>query len=201
MPTTAMSSPNIASVMPALRAEAVWLAIQYSQPLVTLTATYNNSFTKGLNAPSAIASLTLSQVRLSSVGSFARYFQKLLTSSTLRLSLISANTARSCGAASAYSIGLGRLIDFLLNFSRKGPHGPHPEEAALFARPSRRMAAGTISPVAVLRDARKNALLRTRLVDDIDMILNFENALLGLHIVESRNCGRLQTDEAAGSIT
>src|SRR5260370_313814 len=31
---------------------------------------------------------------------------------------------------------------------------PHPEEAALFARPSRRMAAGTISPVAVLRDAR-----------------------------------------------
>src|SRR6266446_126782 len=32
--------------------------------------------------------------------------------------------------------------------------GPHPEEAALFARPSRRMAAGTISLVAVLRDAR-----------------------------------------------
>src|SRR6266436_9794870 len=40
--------------------------------------------------------------------------------------------------------------------------GPHPEEAALFARPSRRMAAGTISPVAVLRDARKSALLRMR---------------------------------------
>src|SRR5712691_774395 len=34
------------------------------------------------------------------------------------------------------------------------PLGPHPEEAALFARPSRRMAAGTNSPVAVLRDAR-----------------------------------------------
>src|SRR5882672_12740319 len=32
--------------------------------------------------------------------------------------------------------------------------GPHPEEAALFARPSRRMAAGTVSRVAVLRDAR-----------------------------------------------
>ena len=32
--------------------------------------------------------------------------------------------------------------------------GPHPEEAALFARPSRRMAAGMISLVAVLRDAR-----------------------------------------------
>src|SRR5258706_3872575 len=40
--------------------------------------------------------------------------------------------------------------------------GPHPGEAALFARPSRRMAAGTVSPVAVLRDARKSALLRTR---------------------------------------
>src|SRR6267154_1130935 len=46
------------------------------------------------------------------------------------------------------------------------PLGPHPEEAALFARPSRRMAAGTNSPVAVLRDARKSALLRTRLMDD-----------------------------------
>src|SRR5712691_7571533 len=59
--------------------------------------------------------------------------------------------------------------------------GPHPEEAALLslskdARPSRRMAAGTISPVAVLRDARilrqglRSALLRTRLMDEIDMI-------------------------------
>src|SRR5258708_6437381 len=45
--------------------------------------------------------------------------------------------------------------------------GPHPEEAALLARPSRRMAAGTISLVAVLRDARKSALLRTRLMDEI----------------------------------
>ena len=31
--------------------------------------------------------------------------------------------------------------------------------------PSQRMAAGTISLVAVLRDARKRALLRTRLID------------------------------------
>jgi hypothetical protein len=52
--------------------------------------------------------------------------------------------------------------------------GPHPEEAALFARPSRRMAAGTMSLVAVLRDARKSALLRTRLMGDIDMICTTE---------------------------
>jgi hypothetical protein len=32
------------------------------------------------------------------------------------------------------------------------------------------MAAGTISRVAVLRDARKSALLRTRLMDDVDTI-------------------------------
>jgi hypothetical protein len=31
------------------------------------------------------------------------------------------------------------------------------------------MAAGTFSLVAVLRDARKSALLRTRLMDDIDV--------------------------------
>jgi hypothetical protein len=31
--------------------------------------------------------------------------------------------------------------------------------------PSRRMAAGSVSLVAVLRDARKSALLRTRLID------------------------------------
>jgi len=55
--------------------------------------------------------------------------------------------------------------------------GPHPEEAALLARPSRRMAAGTISLVAVLRDARilrqalRSALLRTRaVVVDLNMI-------------------------------
>jgi hypothetical protein len=35
---------------------------------------------------------------------------------------------------------------------------------------SRRMAVSTISPVAALRDARKSALLRTRSIDDIDMI-------------------------------
>jgi hypothetical protein len=31
------------------------------------------------------------------------------------------------------------------------------------------MAAGTVSPVAVLRDARKSALLRTRLKGEIDV--------------------------------
>jgi hypothetical protein len=57
--------------------------------------------------------------------------------------------------------------------------GPHPEEAALFARPSRRMAAGMISLVAVLRDARKSALLRTRLIDDIEMIRTKETLYQG----------------------
>jgi len=72
---------------------------------------------------------------------------------------------------------------------------PHPEEAALTevglarlrqrkvsksatadfdARPSRRMATGTISLAAVLRDARKSALLRTRLMDEIYMICTKE---------------------------
>jgi len=39
------------------------------------------------------------------------------------------------------------------------------------------MAAGTISLVAVLRDARKSALLRTRLMDDVDMIRTMETPL------------------------
>src|SRR5262249_33829196 len=93
-------------------------------PLVTLTATYNNSLTKGLNAPSAITSLTLCQVRLSNAGSFAKYFQKLLTSSTLRVRLISLKTARTCGVASAYSIGFGRLIFFSLTFLNRYPTLP-----------------------------------------------------------------------------
>src|SRR5258707_15046086 len=43
---------------------------------------------------------------------------------------------------------------------RNQTFGPHPEEAALFARPSRRMAGGTISLVSGLRDARnRNRLL------------------------------------------
>src|SRR5207245_432947 len=42
----------------------------------------------------------------------------------------------------------------IASIGRNQTLGPHPEEAALFARPSRRMAAGTISLVAVLRDAR-----------------------------------------------
>src|SRR5260221_12636758 len=41
------------------------------------------------------------------------------------------------------------------------------EEAALFARPSRSMAAGAISLVALLRDARKSALLSTRLMNGV----------------------------------
>jgi hypothetical protein len=36
------------------------------------------------------------------------------------------------------------------------------------------MAAGTISLAAVLRDARKSALLRTRLMDDVDVIRTME---------------------------
>jgi hypothetical protein len=41
--------------------------------------------------------------------------------------------------------------------------------------PSRRMAAGSVSVVAVLRDARESALLRTRL---IDYDSNLRNAVL-----------------------
>jgi hypothetical protein len=36
------------------------------------------------------------------------------------------------------------------------------------------MDTGTISPAAVLRDARKSALLRTRLIGDIDTIRTSE---------------------------
>src|SRR5581483_3472689 len=63
--------------------------------------------TSGSSAPGAITSFTLSQVRLSVLGSRARYFQKLLTSGTLRVFLMSSKTARTCGEASAYSIGGG----------------------------------------------------------------------------------------------
>src|SRR5262249_31076818 len=51
--------------------------------------------------------------------------------------------------------------------------GPHPDEAALLARPSRRVATGTVSPAAVPRHARKRALLGTRLMD-INMIRTME---------------------------
>src|SRR5579859_1450710 len=57
-----------------------------------------------------MTSFTLCQVRLSSAGSCARYFQKLLTSSTRRVRLISSNTARTCGLASRYSIGVRGII-------------------------------------------------------------------------------------------
>jgi hypothetical protein len=40
--------------------------------------------------------------------------------------------------------------------------------------PSRRMAAGSVSLVAVLRDARKSALLRTRSIEAVDMIRTSE---------------------------
>src|SRR6266446_5388700 len=40
--------------------------------------------------------------------------------------------------------------------------GPHPEEAALFARPSRRMATGTIPPGAVPLNAGQGGAPRTR---------------------------------------
>jgi len=64
--------------------------------------------------------------------------------------------------------------NFSIPHDRNQTGRPHPEEAALFARPSRRMAAGTISPVAVFRNARRSALLRMRLMDDIDMIRTLE---------------------------
>src|SRR5262245_23709810 len=50
---------------------------------------------------------------------------------------------------------------------------PHPEERASW-RTSRRMAAGTTSLVAVLRDARKSALLWTRPMNGVDLIRTSE---------------------------
>ena len=58
----------------------------------------------GSSAPGAITCRRLSQVRRSVTGSFASAFQKLLTSSTPRDSLISSKTARTSAEASAYSI-------------------------------------------------------------------------------------------------
>src|SRR6188508_2664750 len=56
----------------------------------------------------------LSQVRFSVAGWCARCFQKLLTSGTLRLVLISSNTARTSGDASRYSIGFtAPIVEFL----------------------------------------------------------------------------------------
>src|SRR5258708_15240176 len=71
---------------------------------------------------------------------------------------------------------------------RNPTHGPHPEEAALFARPSRRMAAGTISPAAVLRDARKSALLRTRSVG-FYFYPRIRHALAGAIVLGGALCG------------
>src|SRR5579871_3452530 len=70
-------------------------------------ARYSISLVSTSSLPGAMTSLTLSQVRLSVTGSCARYFQKLLTSATCRVRLMSSNTARTSGAASRYSIGTG----------------------------------------------------------------------------------------------
>jgi hypothetical protein len=53
---------------------------------------------------------------------------------------------------------------------------PKPTDLILRRReaPSRRMAAGSVSLVAVLRDARTSALLRTRLIDASNMIRTSE---------------------------
>src|SRR5262249_25618316 len=57
-----------------------------------------------------MTALRLSQVRLSSAGSRAGYFQKLLTSGPLRDFLMSSNTARTFAGALAYSTGCGWLM-------------------------------------------------------------------------------------------
>ena len=59
-----------------------------------------------------MTSFTLSQVRFSVTGSCARYFQKLFTSGTLRLFLMSSNTARTAGEASWYSTGFLAAMSF-----------------------------------------------------------------------------------------
>src|SRR6266478_4287638 len=80
---------------------------------------------------------------------------------------------------------------------------PHPEEAALFARPSRRMASGTISLAAVLRDARilrqalRSALLRTRLMGDIDMTRTMETLCLSDDALDHLAAGVRQAEIAA----
>src|SRR5262245_58983093 len=54
-----------------------------------------------------MVALRLVQVRSSSAGSRARYFQKLFTSGTLRVFLMSSNTARTSREALRGSMGLG----------------------------------------------------------------------------------------------
>src|SRR5258708_25947350 len=81
---------------------------------------------------------------------------------------------------------------------RNPTHEPHPEEAALFARPSRRMAAGTTSLVAVLRDARilrqvlRSALLRARLQDVNRCDSYYRNAVLKLPLRGELHVGRIE---------
>src|ERR1700752_2734724 len=94
----------MASVMPLFRAEAVWDAMQYWQLLVTLTATYSNSFVSGSSAPGAMICLMSSQVRFSVAGSCAMAFQKLLIQSVFRVAMMSSYTAFTSGLAAAYSM-------------------------------------------------------------------------------------------------
>src|SRR4029077_4147066 len=101
----------MAAVMPLFRAEAVWDAMQYWQLLVTLTATYSNSFVSGSSAPGAMICLMLSQVRFSVAGSCAMAFQKLLIQSVLRVAMMSSYTARTSALASLYSISLNVAIE------------------------------------------------------------------------------------------
>src|SRR5882672_1014464 len=89
-------------------------------------------------------------------------------------------------AASICSIGkfihLARGKCLLLGERSSTPSiapGPHPEEAALLARPSRRMAAARsrVWPSFETRasfDKLRSGLLRTRLMDDVDMIRTTE---------------------------
>src|SRR6266849_3988706 len=84
----------------------------------------------------------------------------------------------------------------IISNDRTQTPGPHPEEAALFARPSRRMAPGTISLVAVLRDARKSALLRTRLMDDF-LPAHIPERLLPRDGVDERFFGFAQPHDVA----
>ena len=75
--------------MPFFRAAAVCEAMQYSQPFVTETATYRSSFVRGSSAPGTMTSLADAHVRPSVTGSTASAFQKLLTQSTCRVSMMS----------------------------------------------------------------------------------------------------------------
>src|SRR5262245_65863602 len=93
---------------------------------------------RGSSAPGDITSFTLSHVRSSVAGSCARYFQKLFTSGTLRVFLMSSKTARTCADASAYSIGGGWLTTFLLRVCETpSPLGEKVADGRMRGSPSR----------------------------------------------------------------